>query len=66
MADPQRLARADFDALLRRAGLTLDRAKADELFGAYASLEMLLARINQPMPLEAEPAVIFTLDGGAA
>ena len=66
MADEGRVTRADFDALLRRAGLTFDRAKADELFGAYASLEMLLARINRPMPLEAEPAVIFTLDGGAA
>jgi hypothetical protein len=66
MPEPSRLARADFDALLRHAGLTFDPAKTDELFGAYASLEMLLARINRPMPLEAEPAVIFTLDGGAA
>ena len=66
MAELSRLSRGDFDALLRRAGLTLDRAKADELYGAYRSLEMLLARINQPMPLEAEPEVIFTLEGGPA
>ena len=47
MAEEARTNRADFDALLRRAGLTFDRAKADELFGAYASLEMLLARITE-------------------
>ncbi|HUB96147.1 MAG TPA: hypothetical protein VL993_09530 [Stellaceae bacterium] len=65
MAEPSRLSRADFDALVRRAGLTFDDTKADELYRAYASLETLLARINEPLPLEAEPAVIFTLDGEA-
>ena len=61
-----KISRAEFDAFLARAGLDLGEAQKAELFGAYASLEMLCERLHAPLPLEAEPATIFTLDGPPA
>ena len=57
-----KLPRAAFDLLLARAGLTLDEAHKAELYTAYASLELLCERLHAPLPLDAEPAVIFACD----
>jgi hypothetical protein len=62
MAAAPKIARAAFDLLLARAGLTLTEAQKAEIYGAYASLEMLCERLHAPLPVEAEPATIFTLD----
>ena len=61
-----KISRAAFDALLARAGLVLSEAQKAELYGAHASLEMLCERLHAPLPLEAEPATIFTLDSRAS
>jgi hypothetical protein len=57
-----KLARAGFDLLLARAGLTLSEAQKAELYVAYASLEMLCERLHAPLPLDAEPAITFACD----
>jgi hypothetical protein len=57
-----KLSRAAFDALVRRAGLVLSEEKAAELYAAYGTLEMLCERVHAPLPVEAEPAMTFTLD----
>ena len=62
MAVAPKLARAAFDLLLARAGLTLSEAQKAEIYGAYATLEQLCDRLHAPLPVEAEPATIFTLD----
>jgi hypothetical protein len=58
MPEPK-LNRAAFDALVARAGLKLGDAQAQELYAAYATLEMLCERLHAPLPLEAEPALIY-------
>jgi hypothetical protein len=63
MAGTPKISRAAFDLLLARADLGLSEAQKAELYGAYASLEMLCERLHAPLPLSAEPATIFTLDG---
>jgi hypothetical protein len=62
MAATPKLPRAGFDLLLARAGLTLSEAQKAELYIAYASLEMLCERLHEPLPLDAEPAVMFACD----
>jgi hypothetical protein len=58
-----KISRAEFDFLMRRAGLTLSEQQSEELYGAYASLEMLCERLHAPLTLDAEPAIIFACDG---
>jgi hypothetical protein len=60
MATP-RLNRAEFDALVRRAGLKLGDAHANELYGAWGTLEALIDRLRKPLPAETEPATIFVV-----
>jgi hypothetical protein len=62
MPGTPKISRAAFDLLLARAGLGLNEAQKAELYGAYASLEILCERLHAPLPLGAEPATIFTLD----
>ena len=59
------ISRAEFEALVARAGLTLAEAQKDELHRAYRSLELLLERVRRPLPPEAEPATIFGFDPAA-
>ena len=62
MPGTPKISRAEFDFLLARAGLAMSEAQKAELYGAYASLEMLCERLHAPLPLATEPATIFTLD----
>lgn len=51
---------ADFEALVRRAGLRLTPAQVAELHGAWEHVEPMLERIRaQGRGREAEPALIF-------
>lgn len=61
---PAKLPQQDFEALIRRAGLTLTQAQTAELYGAWEHIEPMLDRIRapgsaQPRGREAEPALIF-------
>jgi len=58
---PVRLTRAEFDALLARAGIVLGEERAAEIFRAWASLETLIERVRANLPPEAEPATIYDL-----
>jgi hypothetical protein len=42
-----------------QAGLPLNPAQKQEIHQAYGLLEAMLARVNTPLPREAEPALIF-------
>jgi hypothetical protein len=66
MPGTTKISRVAFDLLLARAGLDLGEAQKAEIYAAYASLEMLCERLHAPLPLAAEPATIFTLDGHAS
>jgi hypothetical protein len=50
---------AEFEVLVAQAGLPLSAAQKQEIHQAYGLLEDMLARVNAPMPREAEPALIF-------
>jgi hypothetical protein len=50
----------DFDALCRRAGLTLSPDQRERLWAARGIVEAMIARIWRDLPREAEPAHIFT------
>ena len=45
---PQPTSRADFEALIRRAGLTLTPEQVAELYVGWAHVEPMLARIRAP------------------
>ena len=54
---------ADFEALTRRAGLTLTDAQTAEIYLGWFHVEQMLERIRTPIrPREAEPAHIFRPD----
>ncbi len=55
-----RISRADFEALVRRAGLPLSAAECAELHGAYGHIEAMLERLRTPaLPRAVEPATMF-------
>ena len=56
--------RADFEALVRRAGLALSEAEMTELYAAWPHMEAMVARIRMPdRGREAEPAHVFKAEG---
>jgi hypothetical protein len=57
---PAKLSQADFEALVRRAGLPLTPAQIAELYGNWALIEPMLERVRaHGRGREAEPALIF-------
>lgn len=55
-----RTSRSDFEALVRRAGLTLSETETTELYGAWPLLEAMLDRLRNPdRGPEVEPAHVF-------
>ncbi len=57
---PPTLPQADFEALIRRAGLTLSPEQVAELHQGWGYIEPMLQRIRaQGRGREAEPALIF-------
>ena len=64
---PATTSRADFDALVRRAGLALSPAETDEIYVGWGHVEPMLARLRQtgtkgPRGREVEPAHTFRPD----
>ncbi len=54
-----KISEAEFDALAVQTGLPLSAEQKATLYDAYWMLEGMIARVNTPMPREAEPAHIF-------
>jgi hypothetical protein len=54
-----KISEAEFDVLVAQTGLPLSPEQKTTLYDAYWMLEGMLARVNKPLPREAEPAHIF-------
>jgi hypothetical protein len=54
---------AAFDVLIAQSGLPLSPEQKHALYEPYAIMEAMVARVNTPMPREAEPSLIFTPEG---
>lgn len=52
-----------FAAMMARTGLSLTPAQVSEIYQGYGGLEAMLARVNVPLPREAEPALTFDPEG---
>jgi hypothetical protein len=50
----------EFDIMVKQTGLTLSAEQQTTLYDAYWMLEAMIARVNAPMPIEIEPAHMFT------
>jgi hypothetical protein len=57
---PPKISMAEFEALVAQAGLPLNAAQKQEIHQNFGLLEAMLARVNTPLPREAEPALTFT------
>ena len=53
---------AQLDALLKRAGLNLTADQVKELLPGAVIFQGLIARVNAPLPREAEPALTFDVE----
>ncbi len=50
---------AEFDVMVAQTGLPLSTEQKATLYDAYWMLESMIARVNQTMPLDKEPAHVF-------
>ncbi|MFZ5783869.1 MAG: hypothetical protein ACOY4R_27040 [Pseudomonadota bacterium] len=55
---------SELDAMLRRAGLTLTPDQVREILPGAAIVQGMIARVNAPLPREAEPALTFDVEQG--
>lgn len=55
---------AELAAQLKRAGLTLTAAQVTALLPGAAIFREMIARVNAPLPREAEPALTFDVEQG--
>jgi hypothetical protein len=53
------ISEVEFDVMVAQTGLPLSAEQKRTLYDAYWMLEAMIARVNKPMPLAAEPAHIF-------
>jgi hypothetical protein len=51
---------AEFAVMVKQAGLSLSAEQTATLYDAYWMIEDMIARVTRPMPLESEPAHMFT------
>ena len=51
---------AEFEVMVKQTSLPLSAAQKATLYDAYWMLEAMIARVNTPMPVEVEPAHMFT------
>ena len=59
---PPPIDQAELDAILKRAGLNLTADQVKELLPGAAIFQGLIARVNAPLPREAEPALTFDVE----
>ncbi|MCA3392342.1 MAG: hypothetical protein INF47_09005 [Roseomonas sp.] len=64
MAQP--LDKAQFDALMARAGLDLTEAEKEGIRAASAHTQAAAERVRTPREVSVESATIFTLKGASA
>ena len=59
---PPSIDEAELDAMLKRAGLNLTAGQVKELLPGAVIFQGLIARVNAPLPREAEPALTFDVE----
>jgi hypothetical protein len=62
MSMKPKVSEADFDCMMAQAGLKLSAAQKRVLYDAYWMMEGMIERVNTPLPREAEPAHIFSVE----
>ena len=55
---------AELKAMLVRAGLTLTPDQVRAMLPGAMIFQRMIARVNAPLPREAEPALTFTVEQG--
>ena len=55
---------AELNATLRRAGLVLTPQQVQAILPGAAIFREMIARVNAPLPREAEPALTFDVEQG--
>ena len=59
---PPTIDQAQLDTLLKRAGLNLTADQVKGLLPGAVIFQGLIARVNTPLPREAEPALTFDVE----
>jgi hypothetical protein len=59
-----KITEADIDRMVAQAGLPLSAEQKRTLYDAYWMMEDMIARVNKPLPPEAEPAHLFVAEEG--
>ena len=59
---PPSIDEAQLDAILKRAGLSLTPEQVKGLLPGATIFQGLIARVNAPLPREAEPALTFDVE----
>jgi hypothetical protein len=54
------ISETEFDVMVKQTSLPLSAEQKTTLYDAYWMLEAMIARVNGPMPIEIEPAHMFT------
>jgi hypothetical protein len=62
MPVPPSIDETELAAILKRAGLTLTPAQVKEILPGAVIFQGLIARVNAPLPREAEPALTFDVE----
>ena len=61
---PPPIDEAELGAMLARAGLTLTPEQVKAILPGAAIFRDMIARVNAPLPREAEPALTFDVEQG--
>jgi hypothetical protein len=61
---PPPIDEAELGAMLTRAGLTLTPEQVKAILPGAAIFRDMIARVNAPLPREAEPALTFDVEQG--
>ena len=61
---PPPIDEAELNAMLRRAGLALTPEQVKAILPGAAIFRAMIARVNAPLPREAEPALTFDVEQG--
>ena len=54
------ISETEFEVMVKQTSLPLSAEQKTTLYDAYWMLEAMIARVNGPMPIEIEPAHMFT------
>ena len=54
--------RAEFDAMARRAGITIPDERRDALFAAFKDFRRVIARMHKPFDASVEVASVFSVE----